>query len=377
MKSYDYIFTGTGAAAWSVLLRMLDAGLVNNKKILLLDRSPKVHNDRTWCFWEEQAGYFESIIHHQWDTLSFHSDTLSRNLDLDAYRYKMIRSVDFYAHAQERISGLDNIEQRYGQVEWVEEANGMTLLLDGAPIDTTGALVFNSIPPPTKADPAAIDLLQHFKGWLIETPTPVFDPGKATLMDFRVSQKEGATFIYVLPVSPTKALVEYTLFTEQLLSNEQYEQGLKDYIAQYLSLENYSIVEEEFGIIPMTTRRFPFFHKGVYHLGTAGGQTKASTGYTFQFIQKQAEYMVSCLTQRQSLPHTWPAPARFHFYDKVLLRLLQKKQPTGSAIFTRLFERNKASAIFRFLDNETSLAQEIRIMSTLQIGAFFRAAVRM
>ena len=54
-------------------------------------------------------------------------------------------------------------------------------------------------------------------------------------------------------------------------------------------------MEEEFGIIPMTNADFPFFKNGMYYIGTAGGQTKASTGYTFRFIQKQADAIVEQL----------------------------------------------------------------------------------
>ncbi len=78
-------------------------------------------------------------------------------------------------------------------------------------------------------------LLQHFKGWIIETENPVFNSSEATLMDFRVSQQHGTTFVYVMPFSATKALVEYTLFTEKLLDPLQYDEGLKEYIKELLA----------------------------------------------------------------------------------------------------------------------------------------------
>ena len=376
MKVYDYIFTGAGASAWSLLLRMIDAGLTDGKRVLVIDKAPKEHNDRTWCFWEQSPGYFESLVHHEWKDLAFHSTTFSSSLELQGYSYKMIRGIDFYKNAYEKIRHKDNIELRYGNVEWKLAGEAMQLFLNDEPINTDGAAIFNSILPVVQADPTAIDLLQHFKGWLIETPENTFDPGKAILMDFRTSQQEGATFVYVLPISPTRALVEYTLFTAALLTPEQYDAGLKEYINKFLPVTSYTIIEEEFGIIPMTTRRFPFFQNGIYNIGTAGGQTKASTGYTFQYIQKQSTAITSLLKQGKPLPGHWPMASRFHFYDTVLLRLLQKGKPSGAEIFTRLFQRNKASAIFRFLDNETSLPQEIAIMHTLQKWDFFMAAMR-
>ena len=66
-------------------------------------------------------------------------------------------------------------------------------------------------------------LQQHFVGWFIQTETPVFNPEQATFMDFSVAQKGNTRFMYVLPVSETEALLEYTLFSKELLPKEEYE----------------------------------------------------------------------------------------------------------------------------------------------------------
>ena len=195
-------------------------------------------------------------------------------------------------------------------------------------------------------------------------------------MDFRVHQRHGTSFVYVLPTSESRALVEYTLFTPHVLETQQYDIELRNYIHSVLKLKDFTIVEEEFGIIPMTNAKFKFFGNGMYNIGIAGGQTKASTGYTFQFIQKQSERIVSCLIQDKPLSDIPAASKRFHFYDSVLLQLLVSNQLNGDEVFTRMFQRNKASLIFKFLDNETSLAEEIRLISTLQTIPFLRAALK-
>jgi lycopene beta-cyclase len=87
--------------------------------------------------------------------------------------------------------------------------------------------------------------------------------------------------MYVLPTSPTEALLEYTLFSHDLLAKAEYETAIKEYIAQL----NYQLLHnrKEQGSIPMTC--YPFWkkiHKKVLNIGTAGGWTKASTGYTFK-----------------------------------------------------------------------------------------------
>jgi len=222
----------------------------------------------------------------------------------------------------------------------------------------------------------AVYLLQHFKGWLIETPAPFFIPGQATLMDFRVSQDKGTCFVYVLPLSATRALVEYTLFSETLLDNTDYDKGLADYINTWLQTADYVIAEEEFGVIPMTSARFPWFANGMYHIGTAGGQTKASSGYTFQFIQKQSMAIVQQLKSKSfgPLSNAGKPRGRFRFYDAVLLQVLSKRYAAGSQVFTSLFKKNNPQQIFAFLDNETSLQQDFRIIQSLPTWPFLKAA---
>lgn len=357
---------------------MIRSGRFRDKKILLIDRSDKTKNDRTWCFWEKGKGFFEDIVYKRWEQLKFYGKSFSSDLAIHPYQYKMIRGIDFYTYCFDIINRLPNIEVKHGEVGSVaNEKHGINIHLDTEELHCSPAVIFNSFYNPANPSQGAIRLLQHFKGWFIETAEPQFDEEKATLMDFRVHQDNGTSFVYVLPLSRTSALVEYTMFTPQTLNAEQYKAELRDYFQRFLHLREFKIVEEEFGIIPMTSARFRFFEKGMYNIGIAGGQTKASTGYTFQFIQKQSAAIVDCLMQNKPLSLLRSSPGRFHFYDKVLLKLLAERRLAGDEIFTRLFRRNKAWRIFKFLDNESSLPEELRLISTLQTIPFLKSAFQL
>lgn len=374
MPSYDYIFTGTGAAALSLLTRMVESGKFNQKKILLVDRAEKNQNDRTWCFWEKQAGYFEHLVYRKWDQLSFHSKEYSKNLDNQPYQYKMIRGIDFYKYCFDKINAHPGIDRMIGEVE-LKAGNQAKpdLLVNGETIDISKAILFNSIYKDPASDKKGIHFLQHFKGWIIDTKNKNFDSSMATLMDFRVHQKHGTSFVYVLPLSDNKLLVEYTLFTPTLLSQEQYDSELRYYINHFLQLSDFSIEDQEFGVIPMSTASFPSAQEGIYNIGTAGGQTKASTGYTFQFIQKQANTIFQQLSEGKPIDFSNQTKGKFHYYDKVLLTVLAEGKLGGDQVFGRLFARNKAASIFKFLDNESVLTEDIRIMSTLPFFPFLSA----
>ena len=83
-------------------------------------------------------------------------------------------------------------------------------------------------------------LQQHFVGWFVQTKEPVFTAEKPTFMDFSVAQKGNTRFMYVLPTSATEALVEYTLFSANLLPKAEYETAIKDYLQQ-LGVTSYTI----------------------------------------------------------------------------------------------------------------------------------------
>jgi lycopene beta-cyclase len=376
-NKYDYIITGMGCAGLSLVVRLIQSGKFADKKILLIDKDAKRTNDRTWCFWEKAEGVFESIVHQRYQHIWFHAASFSKLLDIAPYQYKLIRGIDFYDYCLQIIATQSNIEIVQATVTQIgNESNQAYIIANG--ITYYATYIFNSIllaQPVLK--PKEHYLLQHFKGWVVETPTPAFTPAQATFMDFRVSQQFGTTFVYVMPYSETKALVEYTLFTESLLQPAQYKEGLKNYIQQFLKIDAYNIVEEEFGVIPMTSHRFAAVQGNIINIGTAGGQTKASSGYTFNFIQKHSARIVENLIKLKNpfiaLPH---GPSRFHFYDSTLLDILKNKTLSGDIIFSQLFKKNKPQPVLRFLDNESSLSDELKITTSLPVWPFLKAALR-
>ncbi|MFN5146922.1 MAG: lycopene cyclase family protein [Bacteroidota bacterium] len=395
---YDLVFLGGGCATLSLLTRLIESGACIDKRFLIIDPSDKKSNDRTWCFWEKGSGYFEKLVHHEWGELDFKQPRFSDSLDMDGYRYKMIRGIDFYEYCLQVLQASGQVDFLQDEItDWSIEktdSQGEILNSSGEILRITGKktekisvkanLIFNSIPLDLgKKQPGVVNLLQHFKGVIVESDQFNFDPHRATLMDFRVSQKEGTTFVYVLPLSKNKALVEYTLFTADLLGAEQYNQGIADYITTYLGVSDYKIMEEEFGIIPMTSQQFPWYANGAFNIGTAGGQTKGSSGYTFQFIQKRSAQLAALLQNssdwsklKSTLIQLQGDAKRFHFYDRVLLNVLAANYYPGDQVFATLFEKNPAHRVFQFLDNETNLLQELQIISTLPTWPFLKAALK-
>jgi len=376
MKKYHYIFAGSGLSALMTVYQMVLSGKFKEKKILLLDADSKKNNDRTWCFWEKPNGDYEHLVYKKWDTALFSDINFTRDLHLSPYQYKMIQGLDFYQYIFEVISKEHTIEFQHQKIIRFTEEN------DGVIVETETEQyycnkLFNSILNPQEivAQKKYPYLQQHFIGWKIKAKEPVFDSEKATFMDFSVAQKGNTRFMYVLPFSKTEALVEYTLFSKELLPENEYENEIRNYFEK-LGITNYELIEKEQGAIPMTS--YPFWKKNtknVVNIGSAGGWTKASTGYTFKNASKKSKELVAFLLTENDFRKFYKK-TKFWFYDLLLLDILDLKNHLGSRIFSSMFRKGNPALIFKFLDEETSFTEDIRVISKCPKMPFLQALVR-
>lgn len=379
--TYDYIIIGAGAAGLQLADAMGASPLFKDKKILLLDKDPKRVNDRTWCFWERGKGAFDHLVHHSWSYIHFAGKTFAKSASIDPYRYKMIRGIDFYSHYLERLRTYPNVVFNEDTVLEVRDL-GKEVRITTKNSVFYGNTVFNSLfdPKSAIAQKKHPFLQQHFIGWTIRAKQPVFDGEKATFMDFSIPQKESTRFMYVLPFSKTEALVEYTLFSEHLLPGNEYEKGIERYMMEKYNCPDYEILEKEKGAIPMTCYDFTAQNtENILHIGTAGGWTKASTGYTFRNTYKKTASLMAHLASGKAL-NNFPKKNKFWFYDLLLLDVLHRDNGSGHLVFESMFRRKSPQLILKFLDEETTIWEDMQIISACpKIGfvkAFFRRLYR-
>lgn len=389
---FDFIIAGAGCAGLSLLYHILQSPSLKEKQILIVDKSFQKSNDRTWCFWEQGEGDFEILVNKQWEHISVHNGNFNKTLATDPFTYKMIQGIDYYKYIIDFAKTFHNVHWREAHIVKIETGtqNGIVHFESGK--TAVAPFVFSSIVP--EKYQLAIDtteqvmntistkqpfLWQHFKGIIVEFDMPVFDTAIARLMDFNVPQEGATAFMYVLPINTNKALIEYTLFSEKILSKSAYNAALLVYLDKYITNNNpnaqYKITHEEFGAIPMTHFSFSTHSNFIYPIGTLSGAVKASTGYAFQFIQAQSKQIVNQI--EKGLPiDTSMHKTRHRFYDAVLLYILKHHKMEGKEIFTRIFKKNKAATIFKFLSNTSNFIDDINVMRSLPTRIFLPAAIR-
>ncbi|MCS7035874.1 MAG: lycopene cyclase family protein [Saprospiraceae bacterium] len=392
-QSFDIVFAGAGLAGLAVAVEMLRHPFFRQKSLLLIDRDRKQQNDRTWCFWATDDEPIPPVVHRSWNSCRFFAPGFEAVLDIAPYRYRMVRGLDFYHWAGRELEQWPNVRRLTANIQDIVPERGLVRTDAG---DFEGDVVLNSAFTPIRLLPEntaglwqsplsvlrekaqthrATFLLQHFKGWMVETPADAFDPDAMTFMDFRMEQQGETRFVYVLPLSTRRALVEFTVFSPALLPAAAYEEALRRYLQEQLCLRHYAVVEEEFGIIPMTDYIFPKRAEGrVIHIGTAGGFVKASSGYAFKRTLRRARAFAGAWAQTGvpdvRMLHT---SSLFRLLDSVLLRVLHNQNDLGSVVFASLFRKLPPALVLRFLDEDSSWLDIVRVINAPPSWPFSRA----
>ena len=375
---YDYIIVGGGAAGLSLAYHLAQEPRLADKKVLIIEPEAKTQNDRTWSFWADTPGVFDGIVAHEWGKIAFRSPGFERVIDLGRYRYKTINGLDYYRFVQHALAGRPQFTWVRASVNSLRNTHLTGVRATTSAGEFTAQYAFDSRPPDLAKlrQPAKHRyLLQHFVGWEIETDADAFDPTTVEFMDFRGAQQHEARFIYVLPFSARKALVEYTLFSEKVLPKAEYEAAVREYLTNTLGLKSYRILAEEVGAIPMTDHPLPArAGQHIVNLGTRGGRAKPSTGYAFKRIQQHSARLVAALAATGQLPaDTTGDKWQFQLFDTLLLDIMKRRGESTRDIFRQLFERNPVERIFRFLDEQTSWADNLRVMNSVSAGPFMRS----
>tara|TARA_B100001121_G_C18360949_1_gene467064 strand:- start:59 stop:640 length:582 start_codon:yes stop_codon:yes gene_type:complete len=190
-------------------------------------------------------------------------------------------------------------------------------------------------------------------------------------MDFNCDQRNDVHFFYTLPFSKNKALVETTWLSDlEDESLKDYDLQLENYIKNNLGIKSYKINFTEKGAIPLF---FPSVknHKKVINIGSAGGMTRLSTGYTFLNIQEHSKYIVKNINNIDNI-EIFNLGKKYQFLDKIFLRVLKRYPEKMPEIFFNMF-KTSSSTIIKFLSNKSNLIEDVNIVGKMPKLIFLKA----
>jgi len=385
-SSADVIILGGGCAGLSLAVQLAECARYSERVVVLEQRS-EYSRDRTWCGWSVDPHPFQSSVDHSWSRWRVALDGSETVHQSTRFSYEHLRADRFYDDAQRRIARSGSVELRLGisvervlsrDLEGRVGARGSALhevvTDDGA---LTAPVVVDT--RPSGASMAQGAMLQHFLGHEITAADPVFDPSTVTLMDFDVSQDGAIHFMYVLPFSPTRALVESTVFSTELLPQTVYEERLERYLKARFGTRALAVHYVEQGVIPMGSVAEPdpsAARSGLYRAGAPGGAIKPSSGYGFHAIQRTTAALADQLVGKRPARKVRARSPLDGWLDEVFLSFLRQHPERGPEIFVRLFENVAPDVLVRFLMERPRLSDRLRVIHSMPKLEFMREGLR-
>ena len=355
MKEFDYIIIGGGCAGLSLAYELEINDKLKEKTLAIIETRQEYKRDKTWSFWKVTDHNFEDCVIKSWNSFTINTLEGFHELSNKSFPYQSINSEKFYKKINSRLSLNPNV----------------SLFKNLNEINSKNSLIFNSVLE-SKLDKSK--LWQHFQGIEIETSKDIFDDEIVNLMDFNCDQKNDVHFFYTLPFNKNRALIETTWLSDledQSLMN--YDFQLKNYIKNNLGIKNYKINFKEKGAIPLFYPSFNNNDKNI-KIGSAGGMTRLSTGYTFLNIQEHSKYIVKNINRIEKI-RMFHLGKKYQFLDKIFLRVLKNYPEKMPKIFFEMFKASSNSVI-KFLSNKSNIFEDINIIRRMPKLIFIRALIR-
>ncbi len=368
----DLIILGGGCAGLSLGERLAESPRRAPRTIVIEARNAYVP-DRTWCFWRTAPHRHEALVAKSWSRLRLRSAKRSLLVDCGEAPYQMLDAGSFYERAEGLIHRSTSVELQLGTtITAAPERRGDRWLVS-TPRGTLSARQIIDTRPATIPREGDAALWQSFLGHEVVCDEPRFDDAVATLMDFAGCLDDGVLFHYVLPLSPTRALIEATVFGPRPLAAASLARYQDAALDKFCGGRPRTVVRSEGGILPMgMTSLAPSPGEGYAHAGVMNGGARASTGYAFQRIQRWAHDSAALLGHGGAVRGHAADPWIHRRMDQLFLRVVRNHPERAAELFLSLFGMNDPIRIIRFLTDSCSLTDYTAVIAALPTGQFLR-----
>ena len=202
----------------------------------------------------------------------------------------------------------------------------------------------------------------------------MFDDTTAILMDFRCDQSRGIHFIYLLPFSKKKALVESTMFSKKIQSKSFYKSEISNYLKKHFNLTSFTTSHYEEGVIPM--HQISIKSQCSLSIGTRGGAVRPSSGYAFTFIQKQV-FQIFNQIRKDTFINTKIHNNLDLFLDKVFISVIDKYPQLAPKIFSSLASKLNGDEMAQFMSGECSKLTIFKVIFAMPKLPFIKSFMLM
>lgn len=237
----DVAFVGGGLSNCLAALRLADQR--PELRIALFEQAPTLGGNHTWSFHSPDISssahdWAGGLIVHRWADQEVAFPAFERQFDVG---YNSATSERLHDVVQQQLGDRVHL----GATVQEADANGLRLT-DGRAFSARTLIDGRGGRP---SDALALGF-QKFLGVEIETEAP-HGVVRPMIMDARVPQIDGYRFVYLLPFSPTRLLIEDTYYSDgEDLSEDALEARIGEYVTDR-GWQRHTRVRTEHGILPI------------------------------------------------------------------------------------------------------------------------------
>jgi lycopene beta-cyclase len=357
----DYLLIGGGLQNALIALAVL--GRTPAARVCLVERGAAVGGNHLWCFHgsdlnEAGQALVSPLVVQRWGGYSVRFPAFERRLGT---AYSAVTSEQLGRRVAEVFAEHPNAELVLGRSAVSVEATSAALD-DGRVLRSR--VVIDARGPEAHSREHVIGY-QKFIGLELdlEAPCALREP---IVMDATVAQHDGFRFVYTLPLSPTRVLVEDTYFADGPELDTALLRTRALAYAEQLGLKIARIAREESGILPLPSATTAQHGGSPWLAGYAGGWFHPTTGYSFPIAARLALH-VAASTPETLFDPPFDALSREHArqqrYACLLNRLLFRAVPDHARrnVLER-FYRLPEPSIARFYALSTTAFDRARIL---------------
>jgi lycopene beta-cyclase len=370
----DIAIIGAGLAG----LRLAAALREQRPELRVLLQGPNDTRQQRLSFWrrQDQPDPFASSIDARWNCWLIANGEQQIRHTSSRYEYVSMDGLHLRATLAARLEQSGCIRQRGLLHDLQASRHNIALQTDEGTV--TAAWVLDTRPP----SPAPGTLCQQFFGITLAAANG-HGLSNPVLMNFDVAplQSPGVYFLYVLPITPQRLLLEYTAFVAAPLSMEEFRRGLTVAIRQhYPELVGLPAESEESGLIPMGPVIPRAQGPRVIPCGVAGGAARAATGYAFSGIGRQIDALLAQFSRVTPEPALQPPSVyswRAQTMDSIFLRVIRQEPERMADIITTMAKRLSADQFAEFLSDHGGWLPVLRTIWKVPKRPFLRAVLRL
>lgn len=358
------ILVGAGLA--SALIAQCLSSRGNGPSIIMLEGSGQPFGEHTWSFHladvaSQDLTWLKPLIAQRWAGQSVRFQDHARDL---ASGYASLTSQS----VAEVIAGMPNVSLRSGAAV-AEVKPDQVVLANGEVIKGSCVIDARGYQPS-----AALALgYQKFVGLEVETEEPhgLVNP---IIMDASVDQRDGYRFVYVLPFSPTRLLIEDTRYSDGgALDLQELAGAVSDY-ARDQGWSIRQVVREEHGILPIALAHDAerFWAERPHDIPQAGMRAALfhpTTGYSLPEAVRVAKLVAenwpigSAALAEKIRRHALERHRAQGFYRLLNRMLFRAALPERRHLVLQRFYKLPKPLIERFYAGRTSWSDIVRILT--------------